>query len=40
MALLNKFVSRVEYEPIIINGEAKALINLETTFDVGADYEE
>ena len=40
MALLNKFVSRVEYEPIIIDGEAKALINLETTFDVGADYEE
>ena len=30
MALLNKFVSRVEYEPIIIDGEAKALINLET----------
>ena len=40
MALLNKFVSRVEYEPIIIDGKAKALINLETTFDIGADYEE
>lgn len=40
MELLSKFVSRVEYEPIIINGKAKALINLETTFEIGADYEE
>jgi hypothetical protein len=40
MELLKKFFERVEYEPIIIDGKAKALINLETTFEIGADYEE
>ena len=40
MELLKKFVERVEYEPIIIDGKAKALINLETTFEIGADYGE
>ena len=38
--LLDKILSRVEYEPIVIDGRAKALINLETTFTTGADYEE
>ena len=40
LELLDKFVSRVEYEPIIINGRSKALINLETVFEVGANYDE
>lgn len=38
--LLDKILSRVEYEPIVIDGRAKALINLETTFTTGANYEE
>ena len=37
--LLEKFVSRVEYEPIVIDGRRKSLINLETVFEMGADYE-
>ena len=37
--LLEKLVSRVEYAPIIIDGRPKALINLETEFEMGADYE-
>mgnify|MGYP005674524363 FL=1 len=39
-ALLEKLVSRVEYAPIIIDGRPKALINLETEFDMDADYEQ
>ena len=38
-ALVEKFVSRVEYEPIVIDGRRKSLINLETVFEMGADYE-
>ena len=38
-ALLEKLVSRIEYAPIIIDGRPKALINLETEFETGADYE-
>ena len=38
-ALLEKLVSRVEYAPIIIGGRPKALINLETEFEMDADYE-
>ena len=37
--MLNKLVSRVEYEPIVIEGRAKALINLETFWKIGVDYE-
>lgn len=37
--MLNKLVSRVEYEPIVIKGRAKALINLETFWKIGVDYE-
>ncbi|NCF44263.1 MAG: hypothetical protein GWP70_05515 [Proteobacteria bacterium] len=37
-AMLNKLVSRVEYEPLILEGRAKALINLETSWKIGADY--
>ncbi len=38
--LLRKVISKVQYEPIIIAGSAKSLINLETVFEVGANYEE
>ena len=36
--MLNKLVSRVGYEPIVIEGRAKTLINLETFWKIGADY--
>ena len=36
--MLNKLVSRAEYEPIVIEGRAKTLINLETFWKIGADY--
>ena len=38
--MLNKLVSRVGYEPIVIEGRAKALIDLETFLKIGADYEQ
>jgi hypothetical protein len=38
--LLRKVISKVQYEPIIIGGRAKSLVNLETVFEVGANYEE
>ena len=37
--LLEKFVSRIKYEPIVIDGRRKSLINLETVFEMGANYE-
>ena len=38
--LINRSVSKAQYEPIIIDGEAKALINLESVFETGANYTE
>ena len=38
--MLNKLMSRVGYEPIVIEGRAKALIDLETFLKIGADYEQ
>ena len=37
--LMEKFVSRIKYEPIVIDGRRKSLINLETVFEMGANYE-
>jgi hypothetical protein len=40
LSLIKKSLDRVEYEPIMINGKAKSLINLETIFETGANYDE
>ena len=37
LELLNKFLSRASYEPVIIDGEPKSLINLSAIFEIGAD---
>ena len=38
--LIKKSLNRVQYEPVVINGRAKSLINLETIFEIGANYDE
>lgn len=40
LAMLNKLLSRAEYEPVIIDGQAKALINLTAELEIGANYQE
>lgn len=38
--LIKKSLDRVQYEPLVIDGRAKSLINLETVFETGANYDE
>lgn len=40
LAMLNKFLSRAEYEPVVLDGEPKALINLSADLEIGANYQE
>lgn len=40
LEMLNKFLTQAEYEPVIIDGQAKALINLSATLEIGADYQQ
>ena len=40
LAMLNKFLSRAEYEPVVLDGEPKALINLSAELEIGANYQE
>jgi hypothetical protein len=38
--MLNKFLSRAEDEPVVLDGEPKALINLSAELEIGANYQE
>lgn len=40
LAMLDKFLSRAEYEPIVLDDQPKALINLSSELEIGADYQE
>ena len=38
--LLHTFLTRAEYAPLRIDGRAKAIINLQADFEMGANYDE